>query len=455
MNYFNNSFNKLDAIEWKLTPYQILSLGFASLILFGGLLLTLPIASSNGQSLPFIDALFTATSAVCVTGLTVVDTGTYFSLFGQLVIIFLIQCGGLGIMTMSTLMAILMRKKLLLKDRLIMQEALNQLTFSGIIRLVIYIVKITFFIEFIGGTFLAVRFYLDFGLQGIYYGYWHAISAFCNAGFDIIGANNNNLLPYVGDITVNLSITTLIILGGLGFGVFTDINVNRNLKKLSLHTKLVLITTAGLIFFGTLSIFLLEYSNPATIAHMPFKDQFFASYFQAITARTAGFATINLGAMTHAAAFVIIILMFIGASPGSTGGGIKTTTFAIILASIWSQVRGNEETTIFYRTIPQLLIQRAFTIFFVFLLLVTCFTLLIDINEPAYTTSTVAFEVVSAFSTAGLTLGITPSLSSLSKFLLILAMFLGRVGPVTFALALVMRSKKKKLRYPEGKVSIG
>lgn len=447
--------HSLDAINWNLTPYQILSLGLAGLILFGSLLLTLPISSVNGESLPFIDALFTATSAVCVTGLIVVDTGTYFSLFGQMVIIFLIQCGGLGIMTMSTLMFILMRKKLHLRDRLLMQEALNQLTFSGIFRLVLYIMKITLLIEFIGGTILAVRFFSDFGSAGIYYGYWHAVSAFCNAGFDVLGTANNNLNPFVGDIVVNLVITTLIICGGFGFAVFTDINMNRKFSKLSLHTKLVLITTAALIITGMTGIFLLEYSNPATLADMPLKDKLLASYFQSVTTRTAGFATINLGAMSHAAIFLMIILMFIGASSGSTGGGIKTTTLAIILASIWSQMRGNEDTVIFYRRIPPMLIQRAFTIFFTFLLSITIFTLLLDINEPSINTSTAAFEVVSAFSTTGLSLGITPSLNSFSKFLLIIAMFIGRVGPITFALALVLKSRKNKVHYPEGKVSIG
>lgn len=445
----------LDTVQWKLTPYQILSLGFAALILGGALLLSLPIASKSGQPLPFIDALFTATSAACVTGLTVVDTGTYFSLFGQLVIIFLIQCGGLGIMTMSTLMFILMRKKLQLRDRLIMQEALNQLTFSGIIRLVLYIVKITLLIEFVGGTILALRFFADFGFTGIYYGYWHAVSAFCNAGFDIIGANNHNLMPYAGDYTISLVLMALIILGGFGFSVLTDINANRQFSKFSLHTKIVLATTSALIAAGTAGIFLLEYANLGTLGNMPPEDKAIAAAFQSVTARTAGFATIDLGAMGHAAEFLVIILMFIGASSGSTGGGIKTTTFAVILASIWGQIRGNEDTVLFYRRIPPALIQRAFTIFFIFIFFVTSFTLLLDINEPSISTSTAAFEVVSAFSTTGLTLGITPSLNPFSKFLLIIAMFIGRVGPVTFALALVLKSKKNKLHYPEGKVSIG
>lgn len=448
-------FKKSDAVEWKLTPYQILALALAGLVSFGTLLLMLPISSAEGKTLPFIDALFTATSAVCVTGLAVVDTGTYFSLFGQLVIIFLIQCGGIGLMTMSTLMAIIMRKKVQLKDRLIVQEALNQLSFSGIVRLVKYVIRATLLIEFIGGTILACRFYLDFGNIGIYYGYWHAVSAFCNAGFDIIGKDHGNLLPYVGDLTINLVLTSLIICGGLGFAVLTDITANRSFRKFSLHTKIVLYTTGGLIAAGTICIFLLEYANVNTLGNLPLGDKLLASYFQAITVRTAGFSTIDIGLMSHGALFFMIMLMFIGASPGSTGGGIKTTSFAIILASIWNQLRGNEDTVLFYRTIPAATIHRAFTIFFISLFLVLALTFLLDVNEPTIQPGSEAFEVVSALSTTGLSTGITATLYPSSKFMLVLAMFLGRVGPVTFALALVMRSKKRKLHYPEGKISIG
>lgn len=441
---------------WKLTPYQILTLGFAGLIFFGALLLTLPIASAGQQRLDFVDALFTATSAVCVTGLTVVDTGTYFSLFGQLVIIFLIQCGGLGIITMSTLMAILMRRKLQLKDRLVTQEALNQLTFSGIARLVKYIVKTTLLIECAGGALLALRFSFDFGAaRGIYYGFWHAVSAFCNAGFDVIGATQGNLYPYVGDVTVTLVVTSLIICGGLGFSVLTDLSAARSFSALTLHTKIVLTTTASIILIGTLGFLSLEFSNPGTIGALPLKAKLLASYFQINTARTAGFATTDIGAMTHAATALMIAVMFIGASPGSTGGGIKTTTLAIILSSIWSQIRGSQETTIFYRRVSFPLIQRAFTISFISLLFVTIVTFLLTINEPDIPPAAILFETVSAFSTTGLTMGVTPSLSEFSKLTLILAMFIGRVGPVTFALALVMRSAKRKIHYPEGKISIG
>lgn len=452
MNIIKNDFL---TINWSLTPYQILALTFASLIFTGTFLLMLPVSSTTGQLTPFVDALFTATSAACVTGLNVVDPGTYYSTFGQMVIIMLIQFGGLGIMTMTTLMTIIMRRKLQLKERLIMQEALNQITISGIARLVQHLVKATLLIEFIGGTILACRFYIDFGPVGIYYGYWHAISAFCNAGFDVIGSNNGNLIPYVGDLTVNLVITSLIILGGLGFIVLTDLTSCRSFSLLRLHSKVVITTTAGLIILGTVAIFLLEYSNPDTMGHLPFSDKIIASYFQAVTVRTAGFATVNIGLMTNASLFLMIVLMFIGASPGSTGGGIKTTTFAVILASVIDQIRGKEDTVLFYRAVPHTMLRRAFTIFFVSLLIVLAVSFMIDINEPTINADAIAFETVSALSTTGLSTGITSSLNDGSKYLLSLAMFLGRVGPVTFAMALVMSSKKGQIHYPEGKISIG
>lgn len=446
--------NFLNISSWKLTPYQILTLGFAGLILLGAFLLMLPISNVKGEVMPFIDALFTATSAVCVTGLIVIDTGTYFSLFGQLVIIGLIQSGGFGIMTMATLMAVIMRKRLLLKNRLIMQEALNQLTVEGIVRLTLYIIKLSLLIEFIGGTILAVRFYQDFGMQGVYFGYWHAVSAFCNAGFDIVGTANGNLFRYVDDIVINLIITGLIILGGLGFTVIADVISNKQFKKVSLHSKIVLSTTAFLIVFGTLGIFLLESGNSPAFAELSLQGKILASYFQAVSARTAGFNTVFVGDLTEATLFFIIILMFVGASPGSTGGGIKTTTFAIIVASIWGLIRGRNETILFYRHINPAIVYKAFAIFFIAATLVVTITMLLCAVEPVAFIK-ILFEVVSAFGTVGSSTGITGDLTSYSKAWLIITMFAGRVGPVTFALALAMRNKKTAIQYPEGKVTIG
>jgi trk system potassium uptake protein TrkH len=445
--------NLFDISQWKLTPYQILALGFAGLIVAGALLLMTPMASATGQSLSFIDALFTATSAVCVTGLVVVDTGTYFSIFGQMVIIVLIQAGALGIMTMATLMALIMRRKIQLRERLIMQEALNHMTVSGVVRLTQYIIFATFLLEFIGGTILAIHWYSDLGSTGIYYGYWHAISSFCNAGFDLFG-NFSSLTRYVDDITVNLTVTSLIILGGLGFTVIFDVYNNRRWNKLSLHTKLVLSTTLVLLVFGTVVIFLLEMNNPNTLGELSWKGKILASYFQSVSPRTAGYNTVDIGKMQDATLFFTIILMFIGASPASTGGGVKTTTVGVMIAAIWTLIAGKYDVEIFRRRINQNIIYKAFTIFFIAATLVIVVTMMISVSER-FSFLRILFEVVSAFGTVGLSTGITSSLTVHGKLWLIFTMFAGRVGPVTFVLALALRSRKGVVHYPEGKINIG
>jgi trk system potassium uptake protein TrkH len=446
--------NLFDISQWKLTPYQILALGFAGLILVGALLLMTPMASTTGQSLSFVDALFTATSAVCVTGLIVVDTGTYFSLFGQIVIIILIQAGGLGIMTMATLMALIMRRKIQLRERLIMQEALNHMTVSGVVRLTQYIIMTTFLLEFIGGTILAIRWYSDFGSTGIYYGYWHAISSFCNAGFDLFG-NFSSLTGYVDDITVNLTVASLIILGGLGFTVIFDVWNNRQWSKFSLHTKLVFITTTVLLIIGTIVILLLEMNNPDTLGELSWGGKILASYFQSVSPRTAGYNTVDISKMQDATLFFTIILMFIGASPASTGGGVKTTTLGVMIAAIWALITGKSDVEIFRRRIKQNIIYKAFTVFFIAATLVIVVTMMMSISEKI-SFLRLLFEVVSAFGTVGLSTGITSSLTVHGKLWLIVTMFAGRLGPVTFALALALRSKKGGIiHYPEGKINIG
>lgn len=447
----------LDITHWKLTPYQILVLGFAGLILSGALLLMLPIAAADGTGLSFIDALFTATSAVCVTGLIVVDTGTYFSLFGQLVIISLIQAGGLGIMAMSTLMAMLIGKKINLKQRLVMQEALNQFTIAGVVRLTQYIIKVTLLIEFIGGTILAIRWYQDLGLKGIYFGYWHAISSFCNAGFDLLGSVNgkfSSATGYVDDIAVNVVISLLIILGGIGFTVIADVWTNRRFDRLSLHSKVVLITTLVLIVFGAVVIFLLEYDNFNTLGKLSWQGKFLASYFQSVTTRTAGWNTVDLGKLTDATLFFMVILMFIGASPTSTGGGIKTSTTGVLAAAIWALIRGRQDAEMFERRIPQAIIYKAFSVMLISAVLVIFVTMMLSITENKPFIN-LLFEATSAFGTVGLTTGITPTLTTPGKMWLIVTMFAGRVGPVTLALALALKNRKGNLQYPEGKLIIG
>lgn len=444
----------LDITKWKLTPYQILALGFASLILFGALLLTTPAASASVELVGFIDALFTATSAACVTGLKVVDTGTRFSLFGQLVIIGLIQIGGLGIMTMATLMALLMGKKIRLKERLVMQQELHQLSVSGVVRLTQYIIKATLLIEGIGGAILTYHWWHKMGpAKAIYYGYWHAISAFCNSGFDLFGGFRS-FSGYVSDITVTLTITTLVILGGIGFAVIADVWENRRLRKFSLHTKVVLVTTLFLIVFGMVVFLAMEADNPDTLQPLAVKGQLLASYFQSVTARTGGFSTIAIGRLEDSTLFFLVILMFIGASPGSAGGGIKTSTFAVLAAAIWALIRGREDVQMFHRKIPSNMVYKSFAIGFMASVLIIFVTMALSISENASFLS-ILFEVVSAFATVGLSTGLTPELTVHGKLWIIFTMFAGRVGPVTLAMALAMRQERQLVKYPEGKVIIG
>ena len=446
-------FNVLDVSKWHLNPYQILTLGFAVLILAGTFLLMLPISSRSGQILPFIDALFTATSASCVTGLVVVDTGNYFSLFGQLVLICLIQIGGLGIMTMTTLMAVILGRRIQLSNRLLIQESLNQLTYQGVVRLVLYVIKSTLLIEFIGGSVLALRFAADYGWAGVYYGYWHAVSAFCNAGFDVFGGTE--IFRYIDDPVVSLGIPAMIILGGMGFSVLSDIWQNRQWQRISVQSKVVLSMTGILLFVGTVVIFILEYTNEATLGSLSLGGKILASFFQSTTARTAGYQMFNNGSLSEASLLFMLLLMFIGASPGSTGGGIKTSTFAVSAASIWSLVRGKPEVTLFKRSVDPQLIAKSLALFFIAATMIFVVTMYLCVSEQLPMIR-VAFEVVSAFATVGLSTGITPTLSAGGKFILVLMMLIGRVGIFTFAMAIALQGRKKgQLRHPQGKFTIG
>lgn len=446
--------NLLYIANWRLTPYQILSLGFIALIVIGTILLMLPIATASGEPTGFVDALFTSTSAVCVTGLSVVDTGTHYSAFGQIVIIVLIQIGAFGFMTMTSLMAVIMRRKVHLKERLTIQEELNQLTFSGVVSLTISIIKVTLLIEFIGGTLLALQFYPEYGLQGIYFGYWHAVSAFCNAGFDSFGSVGTAPAAFVGDFVFNMVITSLVLIGSLGFYVWIELWNKKKFREYSLQTKVVLATTAILTVVEMIGIFLLEFQNPETLGNLPLEGRFFASYFQAAAARTAGYTTVPIAGMADATLIFMMIFMFIGASPGSTGSGIKTTTFAVIIASIWSLICGHNEPTLFYRRIPSATVYKAFAIFFTSATLVVIITMLLTITEK-FNFIDILFEVVSAFATTGLSTGITSALTDYGKLCLVVTMFVGRIGPVTFALALALKNKKRTIQYPEEKITIG
>lgn len=445
-------------------PTRIIVLGFALIILIGTALLALPVASRNGESVGWIQALFTATSATCVTGLLLVDTCTYWTVFGQLVILLLIQTGGLGFMTVATLFSFALRRKITLKERLLMVESLNQHHLSGIVRLSKHILLGTLFFESVGGLLLSVKFIREFGVvQGIYKSVFHSVSAFCNAGFDLMGEKEqfSSLVSYVDDPFVNLTIMALVVVGGLGFSVWTDIYGKlrchkRNSKMLSLHTKLVLSITAILLIVGFLFFFIVEYDNPDTLGALDFKGKVFAAMFQSVSTRTAGFYTVPVANMTNASKFMTALLMFIGGSPGSTAGGIKTTTLGVLFFAVISVLKGKNDVELFKRRINLDTVLRALAIVMIGLTVVVVGIILLLIFERADFMD-VFFDVVSAFTTVGLTLRRTNTLALESKIILIIIMFFGKVGVLTTALALTEGTHKRiaKYRYPEDKIMVG
>jgi len=454
-----NSFYKKINIGNK-NPSRVIVLGFLALIIIGTFLLTLPIASADGNKLDILSALFTATTATCVTGLTVVDIATQFSTFGEIVILTLIQIGGLGLMTFGTLVFLLLGKNIGLRNRIFLQESLNQITLSGIVRLAKSLIFTTFIVESIGALILTIRFSFDMptGLAA-YYGIFHSISAFCNAGIDLFGTISGpftSITSYSFDWIVSCTIMLLVILGGLGFPVIIDLLRNINIKKAkwSLHTKLVIAVTSTLILGGALSFFIFEYNNPWTLQHLSFSDKILSSLFTSISTRTAGFNTLNISHFKTTTLFLTIILMAIGASPSSTGGGIKTTTFGVLLAVVFSTIKGQDEITLYKKRISNNIVMKAITITCIALFLIIFSTMLLSVTED-FDFIAIMFEVVSAFGTVGLSTGITPSLSVLGKSIIIILMFIGRLGPMTIGVALTQKIKKSLFHYPEEKVIIG
>lgn len=442
----------LKVLTWS--PPRILVSGFALIILLGACLLSMPFASASGSRLPFIDALFTATSATCVTGLVVVDTGTYFSTAGQVILMVLFQLGGLGFMTMATLVALVLRKKISLRERLLLQEAMNQSSMEGIVRLIQRVIIYSLSIEIIGAALFASRFAADMPLgKAIYYGAFHSISAFNNAGFDIFG-HYQSLTAYVSDPIVNITAMLLVIFGGLGFVVMSDLMEWRKNHKLSLHSKVVLTMSGALIAIGTIVIFIFEFSNTSTIGSLDWGGKILSAFFQSVMPRTAGYNSLDLAALRQATQFFIIILMFIGASPGSTGGGIKTTTFAVLMGAVIAMIRGREDIVLFRYRLGKDRIFKALTITLLSLALVIVVTMLLSMIEGQKFLY-ILFEATSAFATVGLSLGLTPELSEVSKLIIALTMFAGRLGPLTLAYALGPRNDKELYRHPEGKITIG
>ncbi len=444
--------------ERKVSPTKSILLIFLVIILIGAFLLMLPISSANSCYTSFVTALFTSTSATCVTGLTVVDTLSYWSRFGQIVILLLIQCGGLGFMAFATVFSLVLHRRISLRERLIMTQAFSINEISGIVRLTQHILLRTFLFEGIGALLLATRFIPEYGFgEGLFKSVFHSVSAFCNAGFDIIGVSSEHIgsfSKYIADPVVCLTVISLMILGGLGFFVWEDVLNRQSVRSFSLHTKLVLITTSVLILSGTALFLLFEYGNENTIGSLPFWQKLMAALFQSSTTRTAGFFTISQQGMTTSSKVLSTFLMFIGGSPGSTAGGIKTVTLAVLVLTAFSVMRGRAEVTAFERRIPPQTVFKAVTVMIVAAFLTAVVAIIIALTNNINMINAM-FESVSAFSTTGISTGITASLNTFSQITLILLMYFGRVGLLTLSIALVAKRKPSKISYTEGKLIIG
>jgi len=453
-------------IKKKFTTTQIIAYGFLAAILVGSVLLTLPIASRSGHSTPYVDALFTSTTSICVTGLTTVTTIEHWNLFGQIVILGLIQFGGLGVITFTTSLLLVLHKRITLKNRILIQDAYNLSTLGGLVKLTIKIIKGTLLVEGIGAVFFAFKFVPEFGLlSGLWKSVFHSISAFCNAGIDLIGPNSFS--PYVGSVIINLTTMSLIVVGGIGFPVWWDLirvikksaieklNVRQMFRKLQLHSKIAITMTFVLIIGGAIILLLLEYNNSKTIGNLPFGQKIMASFFQSITTRTAGYATISQQDLRNPSAFLCILLMFVGGSPSGTAGGIKTVTLVVLIFTTIAVIRGKNDVEIFNRKINPDIFKKALAItcFSTLILIVSTMTLSIFENVDFID---IFYETTSAIATVGLTRNLTPNLSVIGKVIIILTMYLGRIGPITLALMFNTKNKKGKERaLPEEQILIG
>ncbi|MCM3007060.1 TrkH family potassium uptake protein [Priestia koreensis] len=433
----------------KISPPQFLILTFVVFIILGTMLLKMPISSN--QPISWLDSLFTITSAMTVTGLVVVDTGTAYSYVGQVIIMIWIQIGGLGIMSFAILFFMFLGKKIGFRERVLIQQSLNQTTIGGVIRLVRSLFAFSLIIEGIAVLFLSIRWVPELGWgKGLYYSLFHAVSAFNNAGF---GLWPDNLMKYVGDPIVNLTISGLLILGGLGFTVMADVWRKRTFSKLSLHSKLMIVGTIVLNIVAMVIILLLEMNNAKTLGSLSWSDKLWAAYFQGVSPRTAGFNTIDVTQINDSTAFFSIILMFIGAGSASTGGGIKLTTFIIIVLAVFTYLKGKEEITTFKRSIDNKLVFKSLAIAMISILFVILAVFILSITEKAPFVK-IVYEVVSAFGTVGLSMGLTFDLTWIGKVVLIFIMFLGKLGPLTLAFSLARRDSSK-IRYPKEDVLAG
>lgn len=440
----------------RLTQVQTIALGFLIVILAGSLLLMLPFATAEGESTTFLDALFTATSASCVTGLIVQDTFLHWTWFGRTVILVLIQIGGLGFISIGVFFAVLLRRKISLRQRGLMQESVNALHISGMVKLTRFIIKGTLIIEGIGALLLSFRFVPQYGFfVGIYFSIFHAVSAFCNAGFDLMGhkAPYDSFVSYQGDIYVNLILMALILIGGLGFLVWMDIKKHKSaFRKMELHTKIVLTMTGLLIVVPAVIFWIIERNH--ILADMSVPEQVISSLFAVVTPRTAGFNTIDVAAMGENSKLLTIFLMFVGGNPGSTAGGIKTTTFVMMLLFIGANFRGNKTCNLFGRRLDEAGIQKAMVVFGTNLFLALIVSFIIS-SVQRLPMMDILFESFSAIGTVGMTTGITRDLTMFSRILIIFLMFCGRTGSLSFAMSILEHKKEPKVQNPVERIRIG
>lgn len=443
-----------------MTTTRVIMLGFFLGAMLGSLLLYLPVSLRQGIRIDYIDSLFVAVSSMCVTGLSTVNIGATFSGFGQVVLLLLIQMGGLGIVTFTTLVFVTFQKRITLADRMLMQNAYNLDTLSGLVKMTLRIVRATMAIELIGAILYAIVFVPQYGPVGIWYAVFHAVSAFCNAGIDLLGGNS--LCAYRNNVWINLTTMFLIIAGGLGFPVYWELarrfQVRRKKKmgesRMSFQARLVIVVTIVLLVAGTVFTMILEYDNPATLGKLSLPQKLMASMFQSVTLRTAGFATIDQSGFTSASCLLYLILMFIGGSPAGTAGGVKTVTVTLLLASVLANIRGEKEVSIMHRKITDTIIRRCVAIIIFSLTVLFVLTGVLLAIEP-YDFLDTLYEMTSAIATVGLSRGMTATLGTAGKLIVALAMYLGRIGPITLALAFNSNKGTSAVSYPEGKVIIG
>ncbi len=445
-------------LRFRPSPPQVMAFGFILIILIGAQLLSRPVSFTSDKSISYLDALFMSASAICVTGLTILNTGTHFSTFGQVVIIVLAQIGGLGFMTMATLFALLFRKRISFRERLVLQESMNYGSTEGIVRMIRKVLLYALVIELSGAVLLSSYFMLEMPVgQSLYFGIFHSISFFNNAGFDLFSQfpeRASSLIHYVEDPFVNIVSMLLIFFGGIGFIVISELVTYPKNRKLSLHSKVVLSVTGILTVIGAIVIFALEFSNPHTLQPLSALGKFLGALFQSITARSAGLSTIDPSMLREVTQFFLILLMFIGAGPGSTGGGIRVTTFAILIGAIVTMIRGRDDVVLFRYRIAKQQIHQAIMFTMIAFSIICGASMLLSITESGSFLA-ILFEATSAYCTVGMSTGLTSHLSEPGKIIIILLMFVGRIGPVTLAFALNTRSKKELYRYPEGKITIG